>query len=355
VRRLSARLDGWILLRTIPELVRAAREPRPSPQDPRLAERRGIVGGFLNRPRETYGRAEWTLRLGVRNAQWARSQGVRRLVEEHEVRPVRTVTAAARGARWRRVHGVVPGQATAVFVGGVHRSGTNMFVRGLAALPEVEAFNEGDRAAFQRYRLRPDPVVRELVARSRQRFVVIKPLLESDRLSALLDSLGTPVPPRGVWVYRDVDGRVRSAVAKFGSNALEAMSAVASGDGGDLWQSRGLSTHSVDLIRSIHWTRASPEDGAALLWCVRNRMFFEQGLDRRDDVLPVSYCRLVDDPEGSMRRVCGDLDAEWRPAASIHIDRRAADVVRPVHLDPAIRQICDHMLVDLDAAAGVFA
>jgi lipopolysaccharide/colanic/teichoic acid biosynthesis glycosyltransferase len=355
VRRISARLDAWILLRTIPELVRAAREPRPSPHDPRLAERRGIVDGFVNRPHESYGRAGWALRLGMRNAQWARAQGVSRLVEEHDVRPVRNAVAAARRAQWRRAHGVTPGQATAALVGGVPRSGTNMFVRGLAALPEVEAYNEGDRAAFHRYRMRPAPVLRELVARSRHRLVVIKPLLDSDRLPALLDGLGTPVPPRCVWVYRDVDGRVRSALAKFGPNALEAMRAIASGDGAELWQAQGLSAQSLELIRSVDWANASAQDGAALLWYVKNRMFFEHGLDRREDVLPVSYGRLVEDPEGTMRHVCRFLGVDWRRAASAHIDRRSTGATLQVELDPMIRELCEGMLAELDTAAEVLA
>jgi hypothetical protein len=227
-----------------------------------------------------------------------------------------------------------------------------MIVRGLANLPEFETYNEGNRVAFDRYRLRPQPVIRDLVMRSRQRFVLFKPLLDSHAVPDLLDRLDTPMSPRAIWAYRDVDGRVRSALSKFGANALEAMRATAEGRADGSWQAQGLSPESVELIRSIDWDDASAADGAALLWYVKNLMFFEAGLDRRDDVLPVSYGALVRDPSRTMRAVCGFLDVPWRPSTSAHIDRRSAFTGLAVTLDPRIRTLCDGMMEQLDAAAA---
>jgi hypothetical protein len=158
--------------------------------------------------------------------------------------------------------------------------------------------------------------------------------------------------PRAIWAYRDVDGRVRSALSKFGANALEAMRATAEGRADGSWQAQGLSPESVELIRSIDWDDASAADGAALLWYVKNLMFFEAGLDRRDDVLPVSYGALVRDPSRTMRAVCGFLDVPWRPSTSAHIDRRSAFTGLAVTLDPRIRTLCDGMMEQLDAAAA---
>jgi hypothetical protein len=218
-------------------------------------------------------------------------------------------------------------------------------------LPEVETYNEGNRVAFDRYRLRPLPVIRGLVTCSRHRLVLFKPLLDSHALPDLLDHLETPMSPRAIWAYRDVDGRVRSALSKFGANALEAMRAIAERRADGSWQAQGLSPQSLELIRSIDWDDASVADGAALLWYVKNRMFFEVGLDRRHDVLPVSYGALVRDPGCTMRAVCGFLDVPWRPSASAHIDRRSA--VKPaVLLDPRIRSLCDGMMEQLDAVAA---
>ena len=352
VRRISLRLDSWILLRTIPELIRSVGRSTAAPLASGGGSQPGPVSRFVDRPHPSYGHAQWIVRLGVRNAQWVRTEGVGRLVEEHDIRPVHHSVAALRRARWRRANPVGRGGAVPVFVAGVPRSGTNMIVRGLGNLPEVETYNEGNRVAFDRYRLRPQPVIRDLVMGSRQRFVLFKPLLDSHAVPDLLDRLDTPMSPRAIWAYRDVDGRVRSALSKFGANALEAMRATADGCADGSWQAQGLSPQSLELIRSIDWDDASAADGAALLWLVKNRMFFEAGLDRRDDVLPVSYGALVRDPGRTMRAVCGFLDVPWRPSASAHIDRRSAFTGPAVTLDPRIRTMCDGMMEQLDAAAA---
>jgi lipopolysaccharide/colanic/teichoic acid biosynthesis glycosyltransferase len=352
VRRVSARLDAWILLRTVPELIRSARRPAEAPLASGGGSQPGRVSRFVDRPHPSYGRTQWVVRLGVRNVQWIRAEGVGRLVEEHDLRPVHHSVAAVRRARWRRANPVEPGGAVPVFVAGVPRSGTNMIVRGLGSLPEFETYNEGNRVAFDRYRLRPQPAIRGLVMRSRQRFVLFKPLLDSHAVPGLMDGLQTPMSPRAIWAYRDVDGRVRSALSKFGANALEAMRATAQGEADGSWQAQGLSQQSLELIRSTDWDAASAADAAALLWLVKNRMFFEAGLDRRDDVLPVSYGALVRDPGGTMRAVCQFLEVPWRPSTSSHIDRRSAAGRPAVALDPRIRGLCDDMMEQLDAAVA---
>jgi hypothetical protein len=301
---------------------------------------------------ETYGRVRWAGRILVRNAQWARTQGVRELVEEHELHPVRRTIAAVRKARWRRAHSVSPGQAVAVFLAGMPRSGTNMLVRALAVSPELEAYNDGNAAAFHRHRLRPDPAIRDLVMRSRYNFVLFKPLLDAHRVVALLDELGTPRAPKAVWIYRDVDGRARSALEKFGAAALIALRDVAAGEGLDRWQAQGLSEDSLGLIRDIDLGRVAAADGAALLWYVQNRIFFERGLEHRADVLPLSYDALVRAPETTMREVCAFLGVGWEPGIAADIDTRSIAKRPPLLLDPRIRELCDGLAARLDAAAA---
>jgi hypothetical protein len=290
-------------------------------------------------------------RLLSKNARWVRTQGVGRLIEEHELHPVQWTAAAVRRARWRRREGVTPGEGLPVFLVGLQRSGTNMVVRGLETLPEFEVHNEGDRRAFSRYRLRPDPVIREIVLASRHRFVLFKPLCETHRIVELLDGLGTPRRPLALWAYRDVDGRVRSAAAKFGSTASDALRAVAEGRGGHLWQGEGLSEDSLGLIASVDWDEATAADGIALLWYVRNRLYFERGVDTRADVLLVPYGDLVRTPEPTMRAVCRFLGVRWSPAVAAHIDGRSLGRKPPVVLHPEIRSRCDALLVELDEAA----
>jgi hypothetical protein len=322
-------------------------------RDPeRNADTVSILRGFLSRPPQSYNDLEWFVRKGVRNLQWAWTEGVQRLIEEHDLHPLRRTVTAAQKARWRRSHPVPPGTAVAVFLTGVPRSGTNMIVRALATLRDVEVHNEGDRSAFHRYRLRPDPVIRDLVVRSGHRFVLFKPLLDGHRVPDLLDGLGTAAPPKALWAYRDVDGRVRSALSKFGPAALNALREIAAGAAPNSWQAQGLSEESLELIRSVNWGRAQPADGAALMWYVKNRMFFERSLDRRPDVFLVSYDALVREPTATMQSLCRFLGVAWEPRVSSHIDCRATRSRDPVSLDPRIRARCDELTAQLDAAAA---
>jgi len=114
--------------------------------------------------------ARRTLERIRRHWRWGRQQGFGRLIEEDQLNPVTRLRLASSKRRWRRQHHVAP-NAVPVYLIGLQRSGTNMVARGLEEAPEFEVRNENDRAAFERFQLRPDPVIRDLVARSGPRFV----------------------------------------------------------------------------------------------------------------------------------------------------------------------------------------
>ncbi len=284
-----------------------------------------------------------------RHWRWGREQGFRRLVEEDRLNPIERVPVAIHKWRWRRAHSISP-MATPVYLVGLQRSGTNMLVRGLEAAPEVEVRNENDRAAFRDFLLRPNPVIRELVARSGHRLVLLKPLCDAHRTNELLDTMGTPAPGRAIWAFREVDGRVRSAIAKFGDANLRVLAEIAGGGGRDRWQAGGLSESSLALISRFDYAVMTPASAAALFWYVRNSLYFELGLDRRNDVLLVSYDRMVDNPEREMRRICGFLNFPYDPRLVAHIEPRGHHGRSKLEIDPLVRRHCDELTARLAAA-----
>jgi len=226
-----------------------------------------------------------------------------------------------------------------------------MLIRGFRSLPEFEVHNEDDREAFNRFQLRPDPVIRALVERSRHAYVLFKPLCDSHRVPELLGDLGTPSRGRAIWIYRAVEGRARSAVAAFGANNLNVMSDIAAGRGIDRWQAQGLSDASLELIRSRDYSDLTPEDGAALFWLVRNSMYFEHGLHDRDDVMLVSYDAFVAEPERTMRSLCRFLEFPYSERLVEHVERRSPRSRAPLGLNPDIGGRCEELQRRLDAAA----
>ena len=292
------------------------------------------------------GLRRWRTRVG-RHLRWARTEGVAKLAEEDDLNPVTRVADAARRWRWRRQHGVQPGQATPVWLVGVQRSGTNMVVQGLTASPAFEVHNENDRRAFEHFRLLPDPVVRAIILSSRHRYVLFKPLCDSHRVDELL-ALGTPMPGRAIWAYRNVDDRVRSALAKFGDNNLQVLRQIAEGTATGRWQAQRVSTANLELIKSFDYGRMTPASAAALFWVMRNSLYFDLGLDRRDDVLLSSYDALVADPAAAMRQLCTFLGVEWDPRLVAHVEERPR--VAELEIDPRVRAACRELSERLEAA-----
>jgi hypothetical protein len=285
-----------------------------------------------------------------RHLGWLRTQGLARLVEEDQLNPVDRVAAAAGRWRWRLANRSRPRGGVPVLLVGLQRSGTNMLVRGLERAPEFEVYNENNPAAFDRFRLRPDPVVRGLVDRSRHPYVLLKPLCDAHRTAELLDGLGTRRPGRALWVYRSPDGRTRSALAKFGDANLRALREIAAGGGPHRWEGQRLSQDSRDLLAGFDWTTMSPASASALFWVLRNRLYFELGLDRRPDVLLVSYDAALADPEAELRRICAFLGFPYRDQLAAHIRRRPPATPGPLAIDPRVRERCQELAARLEAA-----
>lgn len=289
------------------------------------------------------------MRRVLRHLAWVRSQGLARLIEEDELNPVAKIRIAADRARWVRSNPVPAGSAVPVFLFGVQRSGTNMVARGFRSSPEFEVFNENDKRAFTDFRIRPVDQIAPLVVGSRHRWILFKPLCDSHRAVELLEQLGDPVPGRALWVYRWVDPRVRSALAKFGDANLKALSQIAAGRTGGLWQAGGLSEQNVKLVSSFDFDTMSPASAAALFWFIRNSLFFELGLDRRSDVLPVSYDRLIKAPDEVTQQICTFLGCPWDRRFAEHIEPRHLSEAPDLEIDLQIRSLCEELQARFDS------
>lgn len=282
---------------------------------------------------------------------WARAEGIGRWIEEDQLNPIdRTQTALAKW-RWRRHHGVQPGEAVPVYLVGVQRSGTNMLVRGLEAAPEFEVHNENDTSAFDRYRLRSDRTIADLITSSGHEYVLFKPLCDSHRIDELLDGMHVPEPGRAIWAYRGVDARVRSALKKFGDVNLRVLSEIARGDGEDRWQAERISAENLALVQGFDYSTMTPETAAALFWYIRNCLYFEIGLDRRRDTFLSSYDLLVAEPEPTMQALCAFLGFPYYPALTAHIELRANSRKPPLSIDARVRTLCDQLTERLDSKA----
>jgi hypothetical protein len=139
-------------------------------------------------------------------------------------------------------------------------------------------------------------------------------------------------------------------VAKFGDVNLRVLRELANGGGRTRWQAQRLSSDSLQLIASFDWDKMGPLDAAALFWYVRNRLYFELGLEGRPDVLLVSYDAMVADPAAEMRRICGFLDFPYHPRLVAGITARPPASTPAVALQPQIAACCAELAAELEAA-----
>lgn len=280
-----------------------------------------------------------------------RAQGIRQIARDHHVDPRTRIPLEYDRLRWRLRHGS-RGSAAPVYVVGLQRSGTNMLVRALQNSLETQVYNENDRRAFRTFSLRDDAVIRDLVHRDHHRIVVFKPLKDSDRIVELLDDPAMPRTGRALWAYRGYEGRVRSALGQFTDNNLQVLRAVASGDLDGRWQVRGMPARSLAVVRSFDMHSMNPESAAALMWFLRNQLFFDLGLDRREDVMLVRYERLLSEPAATVRAVAAFASIGYDDRMVAHIERRQPAIRQPLDLDPGVRTLCDDLHARLCESAA---
>ncbi len=216
---------------------------------------------------------------------------------------------------WRVTHPLVPNTA-AVFILGVQRSGTTMLTDCFNRSFEFDVFPEISDAMLD-FRIKEDSVVRSLIAHSHHKFAVFKPLTDSHRAKEFL--MLTP-GAYVIWMFRRIEDRANSAVIKSGTNNLKVLRGIADGSGLDQWQALGISEQVRRLVSGYDYSQMTKYDAAALLWYVRNSLFFTLDLDKEKNVLPLAYEDLVSNPLSVMRSVCSFLGAnfEHKMVSDIH-------------------------------------
>lgn len=232
-----------------------------------------------------------------------------------------------------------------VFVAGMQRSGTNLLMDVLDASAATQVFHETDPRAFERYEMREQAVIQQLVQASPAPVFVIKALCELDYLPALMDRFR---PAKTLWVVRDWRDSVNSAVRSFG-NFVPQWHRLANGDAND-WRGRGMSPATRELLLALYRPDASEAEGAAIMWFYRNVLFFEHQLARDPRVRVVFYEALVQDP---MREVAGVYDFLGLPgfnaAIAGRIHARSVKHRSPPDISPPVIALCDELLARFKA------
>ena len=245
--------------------------------------------------------------------------------------------------------GATPAQ-TVLFILGIQRAGTSLmywvFERDLDVkiYRETSELTSGD--TLEHVRLNPLPAVKARLGRDKAPLVVLKPLVESQRVHELLDAFPGS---RVLWQYRHYQDVASSNLKAFGmDNGLKDLRPFVTDDPAN-WRSQHSTAETRDTVRRFFRDDMNPYDAAALFWWARCRLYFDLELAGDSRVLLCRYEDLATDPAATMRRVYAFLGRAF-PGDHIVRDVHPQSVGkgRVSRLSPEIDALCADLLQRLD-------
>jgi hypothetical protein len=273
---------------------------------------------------------------------------LRTLAEKRHSPRVHDAVKTARGVWTPR-----PDDAGTLLIVGCQRSGTSLLLRLLGEDGRTIVFGEKSRlfsdAPGNRRMIDVERAV-DVVASRRARLVVLKPLVESHRTTALLDAFPNAA---AVWLYRDYRDVVRSNLRAFGDDNGSSDLAPILADDLDNWRALGVSAATRDRVRELA-VDATEREAAALFWWTRNSILFDSELVGDPRVAICRYTTLVAEPV-RVRDALYELAGQAAPTRPPREQVRTSSIGRgqEVELRPLILAACEEMLERLDRVATI--
>lgn len=247
--------------------------------------------------------------------------------------------------RWRALD-----RPRVLMIVGCQRSGTALLSRLFDADRDCRVFGEFSALSSvgkDGIRLNPLPDVAAVLSRVPAPLVVMKPLVETQRLRKLLNYFPDA---KALFIYRRYADVATSDLGKFGPrNAIDNIRPIAAGDTHN-WRSAGATPAVRAHIARFFSESMNPNDAAALFWFARNQLYFDLELAAHADVMLCRYEHLATEPSTLMRRIydfaavtCPDL---WhtRQARSSSTGTGGS-----LELLPEVRALCEQLQTRLDA------
>jgi hypothetical protein len=237
-----------------------------------------------------------------------------------------------------------------LYIVGCQRSGTTMLSRIFErdwyakSYGEVSELSSKDRE--HRIRLNALDEVAAMVRTNRAPLVVLKPIVESHRTPELLSGIEGS---KALWVYRDYRDVAASNVRRFKEGTADRdLRAIVSMDKCN-WRSEYVPDDVRETVCRLHAEGLSAHDAAVLFWYVRNRLYFDLGLDSHPSVMLCKYEALASSPDQVMRTIYSELGRKY-PGPHITRDTHARSIRKGsrISLNREVEDIADSMLDRLD-------
>ncbi len=225
------------------------------------------------------------------------------------VRKARRVTKIYR-RRWACMGQSEELPTRAVFVFGAQRSGSRLPIHVMERSPDILTFSEGHSRVFNGVLLKDENTLGALIERSPFPLVAFKPICDSHRAVALLDSFPEA---RAIWIYRHYRDVTHSASVKWKGGVEMLRRILANEVAPDDWRLGGVTAEKLELLRRYYDEQMSPHSAYALMWYLRNTLFFDLKLYQQEQVLLVNYEELVASPCEQFARMFQFLSCSFEP------------------------------------------
>jgi len=230
--------------------------------------------------------------------------------------------------------------ARLVFVVGAQRSGTRLPLEILDESPEISTFSEGTDPYFERVLLRPLEQIEDQVRRSPASVIALKPICETHRTNELLERFPRS---KAIWIFRHFEDTVNSATVKWTSGRAAVRRLATREFKPSDWRAGGLTDEKLRLVARLYHEGMSEHEANAVLWYLRNDLFFALDAAQRDDVLLVRYEDLLKEPRAHAARIF-DFIGVPVPAGAFGAIRGGERPRRPFPAISAdVRRLCEDL------------
>ena len=204
--------------------------------------------------------------------------------------------------------------------------------------------------AENRLRLKPLPDVKRRLDAIRAPLLVLKPLVESQHVPALLDGLDGAY---AIWMYRRPENVAASDLSYFGVENGERNLRLLLTNEPPNWRAEVVPESTRTVLSRHYRPGMDPHDAAALFWWARTSLFFDLGLHKRPDVRLCSYESLVADPEPTMLSLYEFVGVPY-PGREItaRVHRQSAGRRDDFRLGVEVRRLCEELWERLESASS---
>ncbi|MEZ5384366.1 MAG: hypothetical protein R3F13_02500 [Prosthecobacter sp.] len=213
--------------------------------------------------------------------------------------------------------------------------------------PRVNDQGEGDPPYFRQLpvedlhylRLQPDEVIARLLSEQRSQVVLLKPLHDSQRATALLSGFQKS---KGIWIFRHYREVILSHLTYY-RNRYEPLSYVR--DLLDLndksWKAEGLGMEMRQFVREHRTLVTTPTAAFAMFWLARNSLLFDQ---KHPELITVNYRSLVEQPVKALEKFGSHIHLDLDSAYARFPQRIERDRSLPDELPAPILEACNAMM-----------